>query len=436
MGNFSEYEKSLKEIVKNYPYFEVCYRKLSELYSDKTKELYDIEKAISYARKCAEIRDIEPEYYTGLCYLNSEQYPKAIEDFEKFVTGGDIPPAYSRAYLHLFKAYNEIGDDNSACKWAEKYMDLYDPAIRLQMYRDPTMDTQSLLQNDLNFFSIVSKKCLKLRKKAERYLREYNTWTKSLDKSLELEKASIENEALKQKISDMEKELSSIKEKYRALDLDDEEKLNSFFNEIERNEDARLQILKKIHNKTWIESEIFLKGLLPKFDKLSNKLKKIIQSAEFMFKVNHAEADFSGIILNYAKAVEIILDDKICRPFWEGYSSKEIQHTEIKDHIIFANSPKYLPESRFITLGQWSKLIKDSQSSQRSDLDKISQGFLENLRSLHPQILESESIRLHFVKLRDSRNGSAHTKTITKEGASKTVQDFRIFINDLTDLFY
>jgi len=58
------------------------------------------------------------KYYAGICYLNMDQYDKAIQYLEDYKPGGDITPAM--ANVALGDAYSEKKNDDKALDYYQK----------------------------------------------------------------------------------------------------------------------------------------------------------------------------------------------------------------------------------------------------------------------------------------------------------------------------
>lgn len=435
--NYSMYESTLKKALKEYPDWESGYRKLSEFYSQPSyKKFYNLDKAIEYGKKCAELRGILPEYYIGICYLNSEEWQKAIEALEKFAEQNHIHPAYSRVYMHLFKGYIEVDDKPNACKWARKYLDSFDQPTRLQMYRDPTMDTESLLANDLLFFGIVAETCIRHRKRAERFLRERKYWVNAVSRSFEIQERILENKQLKERIVELEKELQSIKDEYRKVDLTIEENLEAFFEKIMAKENARADMLKRFKENLWDESEKNLEKFIPDYKSLPEAIQNFIHTSEFLILANHEKSDFSGVILSYAKAFETILDEKVSKPFIKEIGIEKARKMVTKDTDLAVKNlfPRNTHKPKSIGIGQWFVFIEKSNEGLYNNSDEITRIFESRLRDFGKSKIEI--IRYHSEELKDTRNGSVHTSFISRKEAERDIINFRKAINDFIEIFY
>lgn len=434
--NYPKHVSVLEEIIERFPEYPGGYGKLSEFYSDMNiKEHLDLDEAIYYARKNAEIEGVAPEYFIGVCYANAGELRKCIKTLEKFVANNEVTLQYINAFVEISLAYFTLGKEGKGCEWAAEWFERYDRPERSLLYGGFQIEREAQMQKDLGFLRFISKKCRKLRRRVDSTLDGLDLWVSSSIFSTELRQEQLEKERLRNEVEKLEGELQAIKERYRKLDLSVEEDLEAFFGEIETNDKAHVALLRRTKQNLWQKSEEDVKELIPRHSKLPRNVQTFIQTSEFQLLANHEESDFSGVILGYAKAFEVILEHKISQPFMARVGPlKQGEVRSITDHRVRNLFPWKSRKHRSIGLGQWNAIISKYETSDVEHEDEITQKFLNHVRSLGRESVKG--IRSHSKKLAPSRGGSMHIRKVQREDVLGILKDFREAINDLCEIFY
>ncbi|MCK4456290.1 MAG: hypothetical protein KAW39_00965 [Thermoplasmata archaeon] len=434
--NYPKHVSVLEEIIERFPEYPGGYGKLSEFYSDMNiKEHLDLDEAVYYARKNAEIEGVAPEYFIGVCYANAGELRKCIKTLEKFVANNEVTLQYINAFVEISLAYFTLGKEGKGCEWAAEWFERYDRPERSLLYGGFQIEREAQMQKDLGFLRFISKKCRKLRRRVDSTLDGLDLWVSSSIFSMELRQEQLEKERLRNEVEKLEGELQAIKERYRKLDLSVEEDLEAFFDEIETNDKAHVALLKRTKRNLWQKSEEDVRRLIPKYAKLPRNVQTFIQTSEFQLLANHEESDFSGVILGYAKAFEVILDNKISKPFMGRVGPlKEEEVKSITDHRVRNLFPWKFYRHHSIGVGQWNAMISKYETYDVESEDKITQDFMSHVWSLGED--DVERIRSHSERLSPSRSGSVHEIRVKREDISEVVDDFRRAINDLCGIFY
>lgn len=425
-------KETLDQLLKDHPESETPYRRLLEFHSNKeNQEFFNIEKSLEYAKRCAEIRGIPLGYYTGISYLNAENWEKAIDEYNAFIQEiKNVPPSYSRVFMHLFKAYLMIGKKTKACEMAENYIDMYDQSLYLELYKGPTMDSESLLINDLQFFIIIDNVCKRLSKRVQAFISQRKLWLNTIARS-------VENESLKFEIEKLEKKNRELREKQKELDFSDEKVLNAFLNELENNELARAKLLKNVNNILWENARVNCDEAIINYNNLPEDVQNFLQTAEFLMYINDVDADFSAVILSYTKAFEKMLDDKIGQPFMlrKGKISA-VKRSSIIDYRVrnLFPSNKWKVKHHLITSGQWASLIKAKKNGKYNFQDQISIEFSKLVDKKLGDNLPK--IGNHASRLANIRNSCAHNVKISKESVEAKMKILRGGVNVVSEVFY
>lgn len=434
--NHPKHVSVLEEVIERFPKCPGGYGKLSEFYSDRNiKEHLDLDKALDYAKKNAEIEGVAPEYFIGICYANAGELRKCIKTLEEFVASNEVTLQYINAFMEISSAYFTLGEEDKGCEWAAEWFERYDRPERTLLYSGFQIEREAQMQKDLDFMRFVSKKCRKLSRRVASTLDSMDLWVSSSIFSMELRQEQIEKERLRGEVEKLEGELKAIKERYRKLDLSEEENLEAFFDEIEKNEKAHVALLKRTRRNLWQKSEEDVKKLIPRYTKLPRNVQTFIQTSEFQLLANHEESDFSGAILGYAKAFEVILDTNTSKPFIARVGPlKEEEVKSITDHRVRNLFPQKFHRRLSIGVGQWNAMISKYETYDVELEDEVTQRFLGHVKSLGTESVER--IRSHSKKLAPSRGGSMHTRKVQRENVLGILKDFRAAINDLCEIFY
>lgn len=434
--DYPEHVSVLEGVIERFPGYPGGYGKLSEFYSDGSiKKHFDLDKAIDLAKKQAEVEGVAAEYFIGICDANAGESEECIRVLEEFVTRNEVTLQYINAYMEISLAYFTLGQEDRGCDWATEWFERYDRPERPLLYSGFQVERETQMQKDLSFMEFVSKKCKKLSKRATSILDNMELWVSSSIFSTELRQEQVEKERLRNEVERLEGELQAIKEKYRELDFTKEDNLEALFDEIEKNDRAHVALLKRTKRKLWRKSEEDVKELIPSFEKQPRDVQSFIQTSEFQLLANHEESDFSGAILGYAKAFEVILENKISKPFMTKVGPLEEREVRsITDRGVQNLFPLKARRHKSIGLGQWNAMISWYDTHDLGREDRITQEFMSHVRSLGEESVAT--ICRHSKKLSPSRGGSTHTEKVTREYAVGVLADFREAINDLTRVFY
>ena len=425
----------LEDIVKRFPDFPGGYGKLAEFYSDRNiKEYLDLKKAIHYAKKNAEVEGVAPEYFIGVCYANAGESRKCVETLERFVRDNKVTLQYINALLEISLGYFALGEGEEGCNWAANWFDRYNGPEKKLLYSGFQIGRETQIQKDLDFLKFVSRKCRKLGKRIEPVLESMELWVTSTMFSIELRREKMETEKLRKDVERLEEELQTIKEKYRKLDLSVGENLDALFDEIENNENAHVALLKRMKRNLWLKSREYIEKLFPKLSKLPGDVQSFIHTSEFLLLANHEQSDFSGVILGYSKAFEVILDNQISKPFMAKIGSTRDRVKGITDPRVKKLFPWKQHRRQSIGVGQWNAIISKYKTYPVESEDEVTQDFIRYIAAFGKESVES--IRSHSKKLAPSRSGSVHKRKVIRENALEIVEEFRKAISDLCQIFH
>lgn len=406
------------------------YRKLLQFYSEKNNDqFFDLDKSLEYAKKCAYVRGIPTEYYTGLSYLNAEKWQEAIDEFESFLEKvPNPPPIYSRIFMHMFKAYMELGQRKEAREVAGKYMEIFEESRSRGMYSRGPFDTELNHLDDLKFFIWVKDEFRTHRKEAERIINNQKLWSNNIKKDKEI----LE---LEKDLEELNKENQKIKEKYEDLNLDDEETYDKFLSELENNEEKRAEVLKKLNEENWKETRKECKERYSKFEKIPEDIQNFIKTSEFYLMQDDIDLDFSAVVMFYGKSLETILDYKVGLPFLSEMGSiSENKRGSIENKYVkrLFSSDKYNHKS--ISLGQWSTILRQRKEGWIFGDDKITQEFADHVDSILTNHIET--VRKNTSDFADLRNSKVHTKKLPKNEIEREIDTLREGMEKIINIFY
>jgi hypothetical protein len=433
--DYPKHVSVLENVIEKFPDWPGGYGKLAEFYSDRTiKEHFDLQRAIDYARKNTEIESVEPEYFIGICYANAGEPKKCIKALKEFVNNNIVTLQYINAYQEISSAYFTLGEEDEGCRWAAEWFDEYDCPEKAQLYEGFQIERETQVQRDLRFMEFASGKCRRLSRRIEPVLESMQLWVTSSLYSVELHQERIETERLREEIETLEEELQAVKDKYSKLDLSVEENLETFFDEIEKNEEAQVALLKRMKKDLWQKSRKDGAKLIPKFSKLPKDVQSFIRTSEFSLLANPQDSDFSGVILGYAKAFEVILDENISKPFVAQVGQVKGGLRSIRDHTIRSLFPRRSGKRKLIGVGKWDAILSACLKGNVKSMDRTKQSLAKYIQQLDKDT--TKKIRSYSRRLAPSRNGSAHGKKVTRGDALNLAKDFRNAIADLCDIFY
>lgn len=428
LKDFKKYIELLKEIINYFPGLPGGYCKLSELYSNKKEAYFNIEKALFHSKKQAQIEGMSLNYYEGISYSSANEPEKAIQKLKQFVLTNEIPFDYINAYQDLSLNYFKVNDKENGCHWGKKWFDRYNIPQKQRLYQGSIIESKKEKQRDYEFMLILSGNCWNLKEKVEPEINRINLETDRLDLAMNFERQKNENERLQHEIQRIENELSAIRKKFIDVENLSEEDIERIYWSIENKSSEKMKIYKRLNEDLWVEVGESIEKIYPHIKDMPHSIQIILHSTEFILESNSKEADFSVVILNFAKVMEIILDENISKPF-----VKKIDLKYIDLNIKEPNIKRLVKERKSISLGGWCHLIENYISKNNIVQDKIIEQFIKELKLLESDISKiDESCK--FVG--ELRNGVAHTKIISLEEVNKHMNNFRKTINYISNIFY
>lgn len=193
------------------------------------------------------------------------------------------------------------------------------------------------------------------------------------------------------------------------------------------------ELHRRLNQKLWDRSKKDLESLVPGSERLPGNILRFIHTSEFLNVANHRKADFSGVILTYAKAFETILDEKVGRPFVESFCGKRPKFPKRTNYLVKRLFPTGQDRHRSIGIGEWHVIIKEIRKGEFERSNEINKRFVAFLKNLGNAAVKT--IRKYSKALAETRNGVAHLSQIDKNSAQEKLKLFREAIAALTDVF-
>ncbi len=430
--SFDEYIEYSEKLIDYFPQLPGGYCKLGELYSNENLKYFDLKKAEKYGKKQAQVEGVPEEYYKGIMYTSANKPEKAIKNLKTFVENNQVGFDYINAYKDLSINHFKAGNEEKGCKWGRKWFERYDTSKKDYLYQGAIIEGKKEKQNDYEFMVLLSDSCWKLKEKIQPEIDRINLERDRLDFAEKAVKQKNKRENLEKEIQRLENELKRVKKEYINIDDLDEEKLNELFSKIKENFNEQRKSFKSLNEEKYLETKNDIENIYPLINSMPNKVKKILIDTEFIYKIKPKDADFSGILVNFGKVFEIILDEKISKPFMENFNQEYIENHWVEDKDVNKLFPQNGYERRTINLRRWKNLIEEYVENDAETEEEVTKKFVEELRS----VKNIEKSKSEIEMIRKLRNSSAHNSVIDKKHIDNNISDLRKAVNELFEIFY